>query len=311
MIKNHLVEYCRKLRRNPLYVLSSILKRFAYLVPNDEIYLRWYYFLTMGKRLNLENPQTYNEKIQWLKLYDHNSLYTRMVDKYEAKGYVADIIGKKHIIPTLAVYDRAEDIDFDSLPNQFVLKCTHDSGGVVVCRDKKKFDRRVALMKLKKGLSQKFYSQTREWPYLNVKPRIIVEQYVSNNNGECDSEEDLKDYKFFCFDGNPQFMFVASDRMKVEDTKFDFFDMDYKFLPMTNGHPNSKVIPEKPQGFEKMKELAVRLSKGLPHVRVDFYDVAGHVYFGELTFYHWSGFVPFEPEKWDMILGNCLKIPAK
>jgi hypothetical protein len=229
-----------------------------------------------------------------------------MVDKYDAKKYVENIIGEEHTIPTLAVYDKAEDVDFDALPNQFVLKCTHDSGGIVICKDKSKLDRKAAINKLKKGLKQNFYWRSREWPYKNVKPRIIAEKYMSENDGE------LKDYKFFCFDGKPKYMFIASDRFNDgAETKFDFYDMDFNHLPFTNGHPNSNKPVEKPRGFDEMKVLASKLSKWIPHVRVDFYDVNGNIYFGELTFFHWSGLTPFNPVEWDYRFGKEISLPIK
>jgi hypothetical protein len=227
-----------------------------------------------------------------------------MVDKYEAKKYVADIIGEEHIIPTLAVYDRVEDINFDALPNQFVLNCTHDSGGIVICKDKSKLDKEAARRKLAKGLKTEFYYQNREWPYKGVTPRIIAEQYMVDESGY-----ELKDYKWFCFNGEPKALFIASDRgSKTEETKFDFFDMDFNHLPFTNGHPNASKEIRKPVGFEKMKELAAKLSKGLMQVRIDFYDINGIIYFGEITFFHWSGMKPFVPREWDYKLGSFIML---
>jgi len=281
----------------------SLLYRFARLFP-DRLFLELLFPLRTGYKLNLKAPQTFNEKLQWLKLYDRKPEYTQMVDKLEAKKYVANIIGEEHIIPTLAVYDRVEDINFDALPNRFVLKCTHDSGGIVICKDKATLDRRAAIEKLRRGLKQNYFYQNREWPYKNVKPRIIAEQYMEDESGE------LKDYKIFCFDGKPEYMFIATDRFnKEEETKFDFYDMEFNHLPFTNGHPNASREIEKPQSFEEMKRLAAKLSKGLPQVRVDFYDVNGHVYFGELTFFHWSGMTPFNPIEWDKKFGEKIKIP--
>ena len=261
----------------------------------------------MDYPLDLDNPQTYNEKLQWQKLYDRRPEYTKMVDKYDAKEYVANIIGKEYIIPTLAVYDRVEDIDFDALPDQFVLKCTHDSGGIVICKDKSTLDIAAALKKLERGLKTNFYYQNREWPYKNVKPRIIAEQYMVDESGY-----ELKDYKWFCFDGEPKALFIASDRgSDKEETKFDFFDMDFNHLPFTNGHPNASRPIMKPAGFDKMKELAAKLSKGLMQARIDFYDINGQVYFGEITFFHWSGMKPFVPREWDYIFGSYIKLPGK
>lgn len=265
--------------------------------------LRWRYL--MGYNLDLKNPKTFNEKIQWLKLYNRKKIYSRMVDKAEAKIYVANIIGKEYIIPTIKIYNTVEDIDFDDLPNKFVLKCTHDSGGVVICNDKSSFDRQAALIKLRTALKTNFYNLNREWPYKNVKPRIIAEEYMEDTT--C---HELVDYKFFCFDGVVKAMFVASDRQKKgEETKFDFFDENYNHLNILNGHPMANVPPKKPSNFEKMKELAEKLSQNIPHLRVDFYEVDGKIYFGELTFFHWSGFVPFEPQEWDTIFGEWLALP--
>lgn len=272
---------------------------------SDRKFLEALFPLRVGYKLNLDNPRTFNEKLQWLKLYDHRPEYTQMVDKYEAKKYVASIIGEEHIIPTLAVYDRAEDIDFEALPNQFVLKCTHDSGGIVICKDKSKLDREAAIKKLSHGLKKNYFYQNREWAYKNVKPRIIAEQYKEDAGGE------LSDYKWFCFDGEPKAMFIATDRFaKGEETKFDFYDVDFNHLPFTNGHPNATKPITKPIGFDEMKELARKLSKGLPQVRVDFYDVNSHIYFGELTFFHWSGMKPFEPQDWDYKFGEWIKLPV-
>ena len=273
---------------------------------SDRKFLEALFPLRVGYKLNLDNPQSFNEKLQWLKLYDRRPEYTKMVDKYEVKKYVAGIIGEEHIIPTLAVYDRAEDIDFDALPNQFVLKCTHDSGGIVICKDKANFDRETAIRKMEQGLKVNYFYQNREWVYKNVKPRIIAEQYKEDAGGE------LSDYKWFCFEGEPKAMFIATDRFsKNEETKFDFYDADFNHLPFTNGHPNATRAIAKPKGFQTMKELAKKLSKGLPQVRVDFYDVNGHVYFGELTFFHWSGMKPFDPIEWDYTFGSWIKLPEK
>lgn len=263
------------------------------------------YLRKMGKWLDLDNPVTFNEKLQWLKAYDHNPLYTSIVDKQEVKKIIADKIGSEYIIPTIAVYERPEDIDWEKLPERFVLKCTHDSGGVVVCKDKEQMDRKAALKKLKKHYKRNYYYNKREWPYKNIKPRIIAETYMEDTVGG----GELKDYKFFCFDGVPKMLFIASDRHKKIETKFDFFDMDFNHLPIINGHPNSEVTPEKPESFEQMKELAAELSAGFPHVRVDLYEIDGRIFFGEMTLYHYSGTVPFEPEIWDTTMGEWLKLP--
>lgn len=267
----------------------------------DKFFLKIRFRLELNKKLDLVTPKTFNEKLQWLKLYDRNPLYTQLVDKYEVRKYISNKIGDEYLIPLLGVWDNFDDINFDTLPNQFVLKCTHDSGGLVICTDKSKFDRNLAREKICKCLKRNFFNLTREWPYKNVKPRIIAEKYMVDESGN-----ELKDYKFFCFDGVCEFLFVATER--PYNTKFDFYDVNFNHLPIINGHPNSNKKISKPIGFEKMIELARTLSIGIPHVRVDFYNVNGKLYFGELTFFHYSGFTPFEPESWDYKFGNMINL---
>lgn len=295
----------KKALKDPYYACELIINQLAPLFC-DELFVKWKYYLNFHKRLHLDNPQTYNEKLQWLKLYNHHEEYTKMVDKYEAKRYVASIIGEEYIIPTYGVYNSFEEIDFTSLPKQFVLKCTHNSGGVFICKDKAFFDIERARKQVNKWLKKNPFWKNREYPYKNVKPRIIIEQYMEDESGY-----ELKDYKFFCFDGTAKYIFVASDRGKNnEETKFDFYDMERILLPFSNGHPNSNKLMKKPLNFDKMIELSERLSQGIPHVRVDLYNINGRIYFGELTFFHWSGLVPFVPEKWDYEFSRWLKLPA-
>ena len=291
--------------KNPMRVYRSLASRGFFNWLPDKIYLKLYYRACLNSSLDLDDPKTYNEKLQWLKLYDCRPEYTAMVDKYEVKEYVSNLIGKEYVVTNYGVWNRFEDIDFDALPNQFVLKCTHDSGGLVICRDKAKLDKAKAKRKIEKSLKRNYYYANREWPYKNVKPRIIAEAYM-----EDEKTAELRDYKFFCFDGEPKMLFIASDRQtEGEETKFDFFDMDYNHLDFTNGHPNATVLPEKPETFEQMKVLARKLSAGIPHVRVDFYEVNGKIYFGELTFFHWSGMVAFDPPCWDRTIGDWLRLP--
>lgn len=259
----------------------------------------------MDYPLNLNNPQSFNEKLQWLKLHDHNPLYTTLVDKYRVKEWVANKIGAEYVIPTLAVWQRADDIDISSLPNRFVLKCNHDSGSIIICKDKATFDLNVAKELFKKSLKKNFYYAGWEWPYKKVKPCVFAEAYM-----EDEITHDLRDYKFFCFDGEAKYLFIASERMnKNTETRFDFFDRKYNHIDVTSGHPNADVLPKKPVSYEKMLALADKLSEGIPHVRVDLYEINGKVYFGEMTFYHWGGFKPFNPQKWDYIFGDMLKLP--
>lgn len=284
-----------------LYYFLTYTNLQRFLTDKQSIQLK--YRCSLKKKLNLGNPKSFTEKLNWQKLYDRNPIYTKLVDKYEVKKYVADLIGEEYLIKTIGVYDNVSQIDFDSLPYKFVLKCTHDSGDIIICKNKEGLDIENAKEKLSKGLKNNFYYDSREWPYKNVIPRIIAEEYMEDSKtGE------LRDYKFFCFDGRVECMFVASDRQNREEPFFDFFDMDYHHLDIRNGHPNSDVLPDKPVCFELMKELASNLSKGLPQVRVDFYEVDGRVYFGELTFFHFGGFTPFEPEEWDYRLGSLIDL---
>lgn len=270
----------------------------------DKVFLKLMYRACLGRKLDLKNPQSYTEKLQWLKIYDRKPMYTKMVDKYEAKKYVASIIGEEYIIETLGVWDNFDEIDFDKLPNQFVLKCTHDSAGLVICKNKSKFDIKFAKKKIEKCLKRNFYFSGREWPYKNVTPRIIAEKYMIDS-----TYNELRDYKFFTFGGKPKILYITQGRDSLEETTSDFFDMEYKHLPFIIDHPNSKLYPEKPENFELMKELASKLSQNTPQLRVDFYEVDGQVYFGELTFFHCSGFDKFHPEEWDFKLGQWVQLP--
>lgn len=292
--------------KNPLHICEYIQRKFfSTWIKDDRTYIKWNYFFGMGRFPNLDNPQTYNEKLQWLKLNDIHPEYARLVDKYEAKEYVRGVLGDEYIIPTLGVWDRFQDIDFEKLPNQFVLKTTHDSGGVVVCSDKKAFDKVAAKKKLEKSLRNNYFLEHREYPYKDVPPRIIAEKFMVDESGT-----ELKDYKFFCFNGKCRMLFVATDR-NMGDVKFDFFDENFNHLPFRQGHPWADKKIKKPVGFDKMIELSEGLSKGFPHVRVDLYDINGQIYFGELTFFHFSGNVPFHPDEWDLKIGQWLKLPIE
>lgn len=296
IIKNYL--------RDPLKygILSLSLRGHLRRLP-DKTYVKWNYWANLKKRLNLKNPKTFNEKLQWLKLYDRKPIYTTMVDKYEVKKYVANLIGEEYIIPTLGVWDSPEEIDFDSLPDRFVLKVTHDSGGLVICKDKGKLDIEAAKAKLTRSLKRDYYLQSREWPYKNVKRCIIAEAYMSDNKGNLD------DYKLMCFDGQVKCSFVCSERFSGKGLHVTFFDREWKVMPFERSYPSVKEGFPKPVQYEKMVELAQKLSKNIPFVRVDFYEVDGKIYFGELTFYPGSGFEAFQPESWDETLGSWIQLP--
>lgn len=296
----------KKLFTNKRARQSWLISKGVYDKMSDEAFLRMRFKNAVGRPLDLENPRGFNDKIQWLKLYDRKPIYTTMVDKHEAKNYVAERIGEEYIIPTLGVWDSFDEIDFDALPDRFVLKCTHDSGGLVIVKDKASFNKKQAKKRIEACLKKNFFWWGREWPYKNVKPRILAERFM-----EDEKTAELRDYKFFCFDGEVKALFVATERQKAgEEVKFDFFDADFNHLPIRNGHPNADVWPEKPACFEEMKRLASKLSEGVPHLRVDLYEVNGKIYFGELTFAHFSGMTPFEPEEWDYTFGSWITLPA-
>ena len=270
----------------------------------DGAYLRMKYETAFGRNLSVDGAITFTEKIQWQKLRDRNPLYHTLVDKAAVKPYVAERIGAEHVVPTLGVWERPEQIDWEALPAQFVLKCTHDSGSTVICTDKASFDREAACTKLAAALACDYWKRDREWAYKDVPRRIIAEEYLGAG---------LADYKVFCFGGKPAFLFVATDRDNPDvETKFDFFDTSWQHLDIRNGHPNAATPPAKPAHFEQMLALAEQLADKFPQVRIDFYETPdGRVLFGEYTFYHWSGFVPFDPDQADAQLGKYFKIPYK
>lgn len=296
----------------PKIIGIILLGKFSFLIP-DKPYLQLMYWLNMGKKLDLKNPKTFNEKLQWLKLYNHNPAYTVMVDKVKAKEYVAGIIGEEHIIPTLGVWDDPDDIDFDALPDQFVLKCNHNSGtGMCICRDKSKLDIEKVKAELRKGLKENYYMRWREWPYKNVPRKILAEKFMQDMGGQAQSIskaqlEELNDYKIFCFNGEPKVLFVASDR--ANKVCFDYYDMQLHHLDLKQGGDNYKGEVKLPQHFEEMKSLAAKISKDIPHVRTDFYEINDKVYFGELTFFDSTGMAKFTPEEWDEKLGKLIVLP--
>ena len=269
----------------------------------DKVALQVEYLYRFHRLCNFDSPKTYTEKIQWLKLYNRDPKYCTLVDKYEVRGVVKSIIGEDHLIPLVGgPWDSFDEIDFNSLPKQFVLKSTHDSGGIVICKDKEQFDIDKAKKIINDSLKNNYFWQGREWPYKNIKHKIIAEQYMVDESGV-----ELKDYKFFCFDGKCQFLFIATDR--GIDTRFDFFDTDFNHIEVKNGHENSTKVIHRPERFEEMIEIAEKLSTGLPHVRIDLYNINGKIYFGEYTFFHFSGLIPFEPDEWDIKFGEMLILP--
>ena len=280
---------------------------------SDKTYLKLRYKACIGKKLNLDNPQTFNEKLQWLKIHDRNPIYTTMVDKYAAKKYVSDIIGEKYIIPTLGVWDKFDDIDFDSLPNQFVLKCTHDSGGLVICRDKSKLDKKSAKKKIEKSLKRDYYLSSREWPYKNVPRRIIAEKFMTSINNTCETVScGLTDYKFYCFSGEPKFLYVSQGLENHATASISFLNLNWSFAPYKRSDFKPfDELPQKPQGFDEMIEISKKLSQGHDFLRVDLYQIGNQVYFSELTFSPCAGFMPFLDSAHDLEIGNMLTLSSK
>jgi len=284
-------------------VLYNIRKNCLKLIP-DKPYLKIKYKYKMGKKLNLKNPQTFNEKLQWLKLYDRNPLYTKLVDKYEVKQYIAEVLGEEYIIPTLGIYDSFEEIDFSKLPQKFVLKCTHDSGGLIICKDKNSLNMEDAKKKLNKSLKNNFYYYHREWPYKNVKPRIIAEEYMEDENSK-----DLIDYKFYCFNGEPKIVSVGQGAKGNHIKRISFLNMNFERASFKRSdYEGFEIIPPKPLNYDKMIEISRILSKNHDFLRVDLYEINDRIYFGELTFSPCSGYLPFEPKEYDKILGDWIKL---
>ncbi|MGE5579016.1 MAG: ATP-grasp fold amidoligase family protein [Bacillota bacterium] len=296
-MEKHLARYVK----NPRCILASLGQRGLLNWLDDERYLKLLFSCRMGYPLDLDNPKTFNEKLQWLKIHDRDPRYTMMVDKYAVRQWVADSIGEEHLIPLIGVWDSFEEIDFDSLPERFVLKCTHDSGSTVLCKDKAKFDSWDRCRFIRKRMSLNYYALGREWPYRNVKPRIIAEELMVDESGT-----ELKDYKFFCFDGEPKVLLVATGR-QIEN-HVNFYDMRFNRIPLKITYPNTEQEIKRPPGFDEMLHYAQILSRGIRHVRVDFYDVNGRVYFGEMTFYHLGGMGRFDPPEYDRLWGDWIRL---
>ena len=272
----------------------------------DKIYLKTLFELKFDEKLNLKDPQTFNEKLQWLKLYDRNPLYTKMVDKYEVKKYVADLIGEQYIIPTLGVWDSFDEIDFEKLPEQFVLKCTHDSGGLVICRDKSKLKKETARAKIEKSLKVNYYWRGREWPYKNVVPRILAETYMQDGD-----TVSLPVYKFFCFDGKATICQTIQNDKQPNET-IDYFDRDWNLLDLRQNYPNSARPLEKPSCFDEMLNIADTLAQDKKSfLRVDLYVINGNIYFSEYTMFSDSGLAVFHPVEWDKKLGKMINLQVE
>ncbi len=269
----------------------------------DKMYIRMQYFKHFHRFPSLKNPKTFNEKLQWLKLYDRRPEYTMMADKYEVRKYIAEKIGEEYLIPIFGVWDSVEEINFKSLPNQFVLKCTHDSGSVIICTDKSNFNIEETKIRLSKAMKKNAFYYGREWPYKNIKPRIIAEKYMVDESGE------LMDYKVHNFNGVPKVILVCSERFTSTGLCEDFYNTSWEKLDLSRpGNRNSYNEQKQPNEFQRMLEISRNISKDMPFLRTDFYSVNNKLYFGEITFFPASGMKKFEPETWDDELGSWLKL---
>lgn len=290
-----------KILKHPKFILLKLDQR-NIIRLSDRLFVKLAYEYQCEQKIDLDNPKTFNEKIQWLKLYDRKPEYTKMVDKYEVKKYVSDIIGEQYVIPTLGIYNKFEDINFNELPNQFVLKCTHDSGGIVICKDKNEFDIKEARKRINKSLKRNYYKIWREWPYKNVKRRILAEKYMVDESGT-----ELKDYKIFCFNGKAKYIQVDFDRFDAH--KRNIYDINWNLTNMRTIYPmdkNKKI--EKPKKLELMLELANELAKDKKFVRIDFYSIIQNIFFGEITFYPGAGLEEFIPKEYNKKLGDLIEL---
>ena len=292
---------------NPQYFITSpAAKGWLNWVP-DSLYLKVLYRVIMGRKLNLKNPKEYNEKLQWLKLNDRKPEYSTMVDKYEVRGYIADLLGDKYLIPCLGIYDSVDDIDIDALPDRFVLKCTHDSGSVEICKDKSSFDIEGARHRLSQAMKRNYYATYREWPYKSVKPRIIAEGYLEGDGG------DLKDYKVMCFNGEAKIIEVHENRFvegKVHTQTF--YDREWNIVPLTQVETVTvDRAGERPRQLDEILRLSELIAKDMYHARIDWYIERDKIYFGEITFFDGSGFESFSTPEMERMLGDMINLPEK
>ena len=295
----------KKFLGNPYYVFGNYMMKHCPKLMSDKYFLKVQWKRCMGYELDLEYPETFNEKLQWLKLYDRRPEYTTMVDKYLAKQWVADRIGEHYVIPTLSVYKSVDEIYLDKLPDKFVLKCNHDSGSVVICKDKSKFDLDAAKKTLDQALKKNYYWDSREWPYKNIKRCIIAEKFIE------EVEDDIVDYKMMVFNGTVRCSFTCTNRRSSNGLNVTFFDRDWKRMPFTRQYPADVKRIDKPVSYEEMVQLSEALSKDLIFSRVDFYEIKGIPYFGEITLYPGAGFEAFSSREWDKLLGDWIDLPNK
>jgi len=289
----------KRVINNPRKIIFILALNGCFKSLPDKMYLKLIFYAKTGRKLNVDNPNTYNEKLQWLKIYDRRSEQTKYVDKYEVREYIKETIGEKYLVHLLGVYDSFDEINFEELPNKFVLKCTHDSGGLVICKDKSKLDLEVARRKINNCLKRNFYYYGREWPYKSVKPKIICEQYL---------QENITDYKFMCFGGEPKLIQIHRNRGQANHT-LDFYDVNWNKSEIRRETSTASNILERPLLYDEMLYIARKLSENEIHVRVDLYEVDGKIYFGEKTYYSASGFSLFAKDEYDELLGSWIQLP--
>jgi len=292
----------------PRYFLDRFLSYTSKCFP-DKLYIDLKYLLRFGHKVNWENPQTFNEKQSWIKINDRNPLYTKLADKYEVKKFVAGVIGEEYVVPCLGIWDKVEDIDYLSLPEQFVIKCTHDSSGAIIVRNKDKIDKASVAKKLKSVFKRNYYWGLREWPYKEIKPRVIADTFLDDKTAEGNNIS-LRDYKFWCFNGVPEYMYCTVKDENLSDIYENFYDKDFNVVNIKHGFPRHTPEFDRPKNYEKMWELAGKLAKAsqTKWVRVDFFNVDGKIYFGEFTFFDWGGAQPFDDEQQDYELGEMLSL---
>ena len=304
MSEARLIRGIKRLIKHPTYVIIRLASK-GIVKIDDEKYIKMMYKIVFNKEINLDNPKTFNEKLHWLKLNNRKPEYTKMVDKYEVKKYISDIIGEEYVIPTIGVYNNFDEIDFEKLPNQFVMKCTHDSNSTIICKNKNTFNKKKNRKIINKKLHTNYYLCGREWPYKNVKPRIIIEEYLEDRNVKQNS---IRDYKLMCFNGKVKLILICSNRGNKNTLTMDFYDLNWNKLEIKRKTKNSTGKLEKPKNLDLMISFAERLSNNIPFIRIDFYEVNKKLYFGEVTFYPANGFEKFEPNEYDEILGNMIKL---
>ena len=284
--------------------MNKTLRKILKLLP-DKPFLQLFFLKNKKRFINFKAPKTFSEKIQWLKVYDRKPLYTKIADKYAVRDYVRELFGEEYLIPVYGVYNSFSEIDVDKLPDRFVIKCTHDSGSVVVCRDKQNFDIERARQKIEAGMKRNAYDYAREWQYKNIPPRIIVEKYLEEDNGET-----IRDYKFFCFNGEPQFHSVSQGLEDHSTARVSFYDFEGKKMPFWRSDYTPFEVDHLPRHRDEMIVLARKAAQAVesPFIRVDFYEIGGKIYFSEFTLHPCSGVIPLQPEQWDLTLGEWLTL---